>query len=228
MYIPGKPEDVNSPGPTATWLQVVGVVGAVKLRGLEEGENARAGAYYMPYAQSPTRGIGWAIRSSGDVAAIDRRRAARARRDRSRYCADRCRRPCPTALKSRSISARADAVVVRFWRSRTTAGLDWPVRCLRLSRRQRTREFGIRMALGSEHAKSFDSFSERRVVSVTLGLVAGVAGTIALRSAIAAQLYGVGALDPQVMLGAIAAPDRHVTPGMSGTWRAAPFMSARW
>ena len=46
-----------------TWLQVVGVVGAVKLKGLEEGENARAGAYYQPYAQAPTRGIGLAIRT---------------------------------------------------------------------------------------------------------------------------------------------------------------------
>jgi hypothetical protein len=31
------------------------------------GENARVGAYCMPFAQSPTRGIRWAIRTSGDV-----------------------------------------------------------------------------------------------------------------------------------------------------------------
>ena len=49
MYLPDKPDDVASPGPTVKWMQVVGVVGAVKLKGLEEGENARAGAYYIPF-----------------------------------------------------------------------------------------------------------------------------------------------------------------------------------
>ena len=45
MYLPDSPEDVAKPGSKVTWLRVVGVVGTVKLRGLEEGENARAGAY---------------------------------------------------------------------------------------------------------------------------------------------------------------------------------------
>jgi putative ABC transport system permease protein len=67
VYIPSKPEDVSGPGPGVTWLQVVGVVGAVKLRAMEEGENARAGAYYQPYTPALTRGIAWAIRSRGDV-----------------------------------------------------------------------------------------------------------------------------------------------------------------
>ena len=39
---------------------------------------------------------------------------------------------------------------------------------------------------------------------VALGLAGGLAGALALRSAIAAQLYGVGPLDPAVMLGAVA------------------------
>ena len=47
MYLPDTPDDVAKPGPNVTWLRVVGVVGTVKLRGLEEGENARAGAYYQ-------------------------------------------------------------------------------------------------------------------------------------------------------------------------------------
>ena len=39
---------------------------------------------------------------------------------------------------------------------------------------------------------------------VVIGLAGGLAGALALRSAIAAQLYGVGPLDPVVMLGAVA------------------------
>ncbi len=37
MYLPDSPEDVAKPGPKVTWLRVVGVVGTVKLKGLEEG-----------------------------------------------------------------------------------------------------------------------------------------------------------------------------------------------
>ena len=70
VYLPDKPEDIAKPGPTVTWMQVVGVVGPVKLKGLIEGENARAGAYYIPYAQQTSRGIGFAIRTTGDSAAV--------------------------------------------------------------------------------------------------------------------------------------------------------------
>jgi putative ABC transport system permease protein len=41
-------------------------------------------------------------------------------------------------------------------------------------------------------------------VLVMMGLGAGLAGALVLRGVIASQLYGVGALDPTVMLGAIA------------------------
>ena len=65
MYLPSTPNDVNKPGPGVTWLRVVGVVASVKLRGLVEGEDARAGEYYLPYAQNPSRSIGFALRTTG-------------------------------------------------------------------------------------------------------------------------------------------------------------------
>ena len=69
---------------------------------------------------------------------------------------------------------------------------------------QRTREIGIRMALGSERVgdPAPDARARRQRWS-RVGLAGGLAGAIALRGAIAAQLYGVGALDPLVMVGAI-------------------------
>ena len=69
---------------------------------------------------------------------------------------------------------------------------------------QRTREIGIRMALGSDAAAILRLILERSGGCWSLiGLAAGFAGAIALRGAIAAQLYGVGALDPLVMAGAV-------------------------
>ena len=72
-YLPAWPEDVVKPGPEVTWLQVVGVVANVKMKGLIEGEQARVGAYYQPFFQAPSRGIGFAVRSRGDLAATRRK-----------------------------------------------------------------------------------------------------------------------------------------------------------
>ena len=69
---------------------------------------------------------------------------------------------------------------------------------------QRTREFGIRMALGSDAPGILRLILGEAGALVMLGLVGGLGGTIALRGTIAAQLYGIGALDPRVIFGAVA------------------------
>ena len=204
MYIPDKPEDVNAPGPTAKWLQVVGVVGSVKLRGLEEGENARAGAYYMPYAQDPSRGIGWAIRSRGDVAATTAAvQRALAEIDPDVQLSD------VLALSARiekSLNPRRAPLLLSLGFGAVALLLAslglYGVLAYHVG--QRTREFGIRMALGSDAGRILRLILAEAGVLVLLGLACGLVGTIALRDAIASQLYGIGALDPTVMLGAVA------------------------
>ena len=65
---------------------------------------------------------------------------------------------------------------------------------------QRTREIGIRLALGSDARGILRLVLSEGVLLVALGIAGGVAGALALRDVIASQLYGVGALDPMVML----------------------------
>ena len=82
---------------------------------------------------------------------------------------------------------------------------------------QRTREFGIRMALGSDARGIMRLVLGEAAVLVVVGLVGGLAGAFALRGVIAAQLYGIGALDPRVMLGAVAILGVYLVTGLPRT-----------
>lgn len=202
MYLPGSPDDVAAPGPKVTWLRVVGVVGAVKLKGLEEGENARAGAYYQAFAQAPTRNIGWAIRSRGDATAI----APAVQRvlgevDPELRLTDVL---AMSARVDRSLNTRRGPMLLSLGFGAVALLLAavglYGVLAYHVA--QRTREIGIRMALGSEASGILRLVLGEGALLVALGLAAGLLGAFALRSAIASQLYGVGVLDPVVMLAA--------------------------
>jgi len=66
---------------------------------------------------------------------------------------------------------------------------------------QRTREIGIRMALGARRADVTRTLLGHLAVGVIAGIVVGTAGARALASVIATQLYEMSATDPRVYLG---------------------------
>jgi predicted permease len=69
---------------------------------------------------------------------------------------------------------------------------------------RRTREIGIRMALGAEAGSVLALVLRHTAVMVAAGLVLGVAGAAGVTRLIGGTLYGVKPLDPIVMLGACA------------------------
>ncbi len=60
----------------------------------------------------------------------------------------------------------------------------------------RTREFGIRMAMGADARSILWLVLRRGLVLVALGLGAGLGGALVLAKLIESRLYGVSALDP--------------------------------
>jgi predicted permease len=203
LYLPDSPEDVARPGPKVVWLNVVGVVGAVKLKGLVEGENARAGAFYQAMSQAPSRGIGLAVRAKGDMA------STQAAVQRALAEID----PDVPMTDIFSMSSRIDKSL-NPQRAPMLLSLGFGAVALLLAAiglygvlayhvSQRTREIGIRMALGSDAGGIVRLVLGEGGWLVLVGLAIGLGGAVALRGAIASQLYGVGALDPLVMVAAI-------------------------
>jgi putative ABC transport system permease protein len=66
---------------------------------------------------------------------------------------------------------------------------------------QRTREFGLRMALGSTPGQLKSMVIVKGLKTALIGLMVGMAGAAALASGLRALLYGVAPLDPAVMAG---------------------------
>ena len=201
VYLPKTPNDVAKPGPDVTWMQVVGVVAQMKMKGLVEGvEESRSGAYYFPLAQDVQRNLGLVIRTAGDPSALT-------------PSVQRALTSIDPELQMFDVFTMAERVDKSLNPRRTPMQLSlaFSVVALLLASigiygvlayqvSQRTREIEIRMALGSDQGRVIGLVLREGLVLVAVGFVAGLAGAVALRQAIASQLYNVGALDPVVIL----------------------------
>ena len=69
---------------------------------------------------------------------------------------------------------------------------------------QRTREIGIRVALGSSRAAVLKLVLREGFQLVLVGLILGVVGAASLQKFVATEIYGVRALDPLVLTSVMA------------------------
>jgi putative ABC transport system permease protein len=199
MFQPDNIKDLTKPGPNARWYTVVGVVAEVRISGLVARED-RIGAYYFPLAQQPARNLVLTVKTAADpttlVTAIRHQlglidpelplysvRTMQERMDSS--LVDR-RTPMMLALLFSAIALLLAAIGI------------YGVLAYQVS--QRTREIGIRMALGSDRSGIFRLVLGEGIVLLAVGLALGVGGAFAIRRAIETQLYGVGGMDPIVLL----------------------------
>jgi len=198
MWKPNSPEELVQPGPNARWYRVVGVVGSSKLRALVDPDE-RVGAYFIPNDQSPRWDVTFALRVSSEPGAIlpALRKAIR------EIDADLPLHDTQTmehrisesliARKSPMLLAATFAAVALFLAGLGIYGV------LAYTVAQRTREIGIRMALGGSRERIFGLVLRDGVVMLAIGFAAGLTGTVALARYVESVLFGVRPMDPLVL-----------------------------
>ncbi len=200
LFRPENPKD-RTPGPKTRFITVVGVVNEMKYVGMTPGEGGiePVGTCYFAAAQEPFSNVFLTIRTTTATSAIVQAlrkaiasidpempvydvRSLQERQDR--FLANR-RTPMLLALAFAAVALFLAAIGVY-------AVLAYQVA-------QRTREIGIRMALGSEAGATFKLVLRDGVRMLALGVVLGLAGAVAMSRTLQSQLFGVGALDPGVI-----------------------------
>jgi predicted permease len=202
MYFPGSASDFMALPPVDEWLTVVGVVETVRLDGLVDGRDFRTvGAYYMPLEQSFVRSLTLAVRTAQEPATVTaslRREIAAIDPELPLYGVRTMDERVTLSLVDRRtpmVLAIGFASVALFL---AAIGL-YGVLAYQVS--QRTREIGIRMALGAATTSIFGMVLREGAAIVTLGVALGLAGAYLLRETLQSQLYEIGAMDPAVIAG---------------------------
>jgi len=181
--------------------EIVGVVGNVKQRGLEEDAQPEV---YIPFAQQAV-GFGTVVvRAAGDPAALAGpvRETIRGL-DPMLPLADV---ESMTGVVSDSIARDrfTTALLSVFALLAVTLALVGVYGVTSFTVSQRTREIGVRMALGADRADVLRLVASNSLALGVAGVLIGLAGALAASRLLSGLLFGVSATDP-LTLGAVAA-----------------------
>jgi putative ABC transport system permease protein len=181
------------------WIGVVGVTADMRQNSLSEEPDAE---YYMPHAQSPSPSMGLVLRADSDPL-----RLAPALRAAVREL--------DTSLPVSDIAVLSDSVDASTSTQRLSTTLFGLFALLALllatvgiygvisySTSRRTREIGLRLALGAERRRISAMVVGRAAFLGGVGVAAGLAGGLLLSRLLGSMLYGVSATDPTAFVGA--------------------------
>ncbi len=203
MYFPSDPKDLLKVNEKTEWFTVIGVAHTLRYENLDD-SGATVGAYYLSYLQQPDNTFTFALKTAGDSASVLRAmRSEISRLDPDLALFDIHSMPerIDLSLSSRRTSmllANAFGGVALFLASLGIYGV------LAYLVAQRTREIGIRVALGSTRTGILGLVLREGFKLVAMGFVLGIAGAASLQNAVASQIYGVRAFDPLVLAGVMA------------------------
>jgi predicted permease len=203
MYLPGNPQDILKVDEHTTWLTVIGVVRNLRYEHLDD-KGGSAGAYYRPIEQEPDKTFSFALKAAGNTdSAVRALRAGIFRLD-----------PDLAVFDVHSMSERIDLSLAARKTSMLLANAFGGVALflamlgiygvLAYLVAQRTREIGIRVALGSSRGSILKMVLREGLELVGIGLVLGIVAAVSMQKAVASEIYGVRALDPLVLVSVMA------------------------
>jgi len=169
-----------------------------------DGSGAPVGAYYLSNSQQPAGGFTFAVKTTADPGSVVRAlrsEIARLDPDLAVFDVHSMSERIDLSLSSRRTSmllANAFGGVALFLASLGIYGV------LAYLVARRTREIGIRLALGSTRAGVLKLVLREGLQLVAIGLVLGVIGAASLQKAVASEIYGVRPLDPFVLASVMA------------------------
>jgi putative ABC transport system permease protein len=202
----GKRINITTSGPD-TWREIIGIVGDIKQYGVDKATSAQS---YEPFAQVPFSSLNVVVRTNGSPAAllgalrptvyaVDKDQPVGAIRPLEEIVADSIARQrfAMTLLTVFSLVALVIAAVGIYG-------------VMAYSVVQRTGEFGIRMALGAQQRDVLRLVLTQGGKLIGLGLIIGLAATLAASRAMGSMLFNTSAQDPltlctiTLLLGAVA------------------------
>jgi len=177
--------------------QIVGIVGPVKDRSLTQDPQP---VIYHPASQAPRPFLKLAVRTAGDPMALVsgiERRVHDLDRNLPVYKIATMEQNLSDSLMRRRFSMLLLAALAGFALCLAAVGV---YSVIAYSVGQRTREIGIRMALGAQAGSVRKLILRQGLRAVFAGLAAGLAASLVAMRALASLLYGVAATDPPTFL----------------------------
>ena len=175
------------------WRTVIGVVGNVRQHGLDQ---APTDEIYTAFAQAPARPATVAIRTRGEPGSISRRLQDAVRAIDPRQPVVNIRTLTDLrgqALASPRLTTTLLAIFAGLALVITATGLAGVIA---FTVSQRTREIGIRMALGAAQGTVLSMILRQGLSLVIIGLAVGVVGALVLTRFMSDLLFGVAPTDP--------------------------------
>jgi putative ABC transport system permease protein len=179
--------------PQAPWMTIVGVVGDTRRTGFDSAVRAET---YLPHAQAPARTMEFLVRTGRDPMTIvpDLRAILRSLDPEVPLQSPR---PLVDVVGEMTAQRRLNTLLLTIFAALavliTAVGIYGVVA---YSVERRTRELGVRAALGAAAADTVRLVLVEGLTLVGIGLVIGLAAAAGLARVMTSLLYGVSASDP--------------------------------
>jgi putative ABC transport system permease protein len=188
-------------GSEAPWMTIVGVVGDMRRTGYDRPVRYET---FLPHAQMPRAGMTLVLRATGDPLALvdDMRGAVRALdAEQPVYEVATMDRLLAGMVAQRRFSM---TLLGAFAALALALGLVGVYGVTSYLVAQRTREVGLRLALGAEPGHVVRMVVRQGMAAAAVGVGAGIVGALAAARLMRSLLYGVGPTDVATLVGVTA------------------------